>query len=116
MNHLLDIAICNSLHFKIEENIAYILNSIPNNTFGVFVTVHRDELSNDVNYKDNVHGCIGNWTNNLNTINTTHTNNTQNFHNATTRTTDGGIAPYAPFRNQNFKPYDIKSYLKKVTN
>tara|TARA_B100001094_G_scaffold333460_1_gene412875 strand:- start:1181 stop:2698 length:1518 start_codon:yes stop_codon:yes gene_type:complete len=70
MNHLLDIAICNSLHFKIEENIAYILNSIPNNTFGVFVTVHRDELSNDVNYKDNVHGCIGNWTNNLNTINT----------------------------------------------
>ena len=75
MNHLLDIAICNSLNFKIEENIVSVLDSIPNNTFGVFVTIHRDELSNDVNYKNNVHGCIGNWTSNLNTVN----NNTYKF-------------------------------------
>tara|TARA_Y100001958_G_C21245365_1_gene575014 strand:- start:693 stop:2207 length:1515 start_codon:yes stop_codon:yes gene_type:complete len=68
MNHLLDIAICNSLNYKIEENIVYVLNSIPNNAFGVFVTVYRDELPNDVNYKNNVHGCIGNWTNILNTV------------------------------------------------
>ena len=69
MDHLLDITICNSLGFNIEENIASVLNVIPNNAFGVFVTVHRTDLPNNKEYTNNVHGCIGNWTNNLNDIN-----------------------------------------------
>ena len=75
MNHLLDIAICNSLNFEIQENIVSVLDNIPNNAFGVFVTVHRDELPKDSTYKNNVHGCIGSWTNDLNIIN----NNTYRF-------------------------------------
>jgi len=69
MDHLLDITICHSLSFNIEENISSVLNVIPNNAFGVFVTVHRTDLPNNKDYNNNVHGCIGNWTNNINDIN-----------------------------------------------
>ena len=65
MDHLLEITICNSLEFSINENINSILNVIPDNTFGVFVTIHRNDLPNNEDYNDNVHGCIGNWTNHL---------------------------------------------------
>ena len=66
---LLDITICHSLSFNIEENISSVLNVIPNNAFGVFVTVHRTDLPNNKDYNINVHGCIGKWTNNINDIN-----------------------------------------------
>ncbi len=38
------------------------LNNIPSNSFGVFVTIHRenDKLQS---YPNDVHGCIGNWDN-----------------------------------------------------
>ena len=68
MNHLLDIIICNSLKFSIEEELVSVLNVIPQNAFGVFITIHRNDLSNDKNYNDNVHGCIGNWNNNFETM------------------------------------------------
>jgi AMMECR1 domain-containing protein len=61
---LLDIAICSGLgipYFKQDVS-----NSIPNNSFGVFVTVRRYQKLNK--WPEDIHGCIGYWDNNYNNL------------------------------------------------
>lgn len=63
-NNLLNIAICSGLGIPyFPQNIN---NSIPKNSFGVFVTVRRFQRLNK--WPDDIHGCIGYWDNNYNNL------------------------------------------------
>lgn len=61
---LLEMTILAGLGFNLPIEDKKILNVIPDNTFGVFVTVRRNNIID--NY--DIHGCIGNWDNNLKKI------------------------------------------------
>ena len=73
MNHLLDISIYDGLKLNINNNINdklnIIYNEIPDNTFGIFITIQRNNPPINNNYKSNIHGCIGNWNNDFKILN-----------------------------------------------
>ena len=60
-NKLLEMTILAGLGFDFPLEQKEILTAIPNNTFGVFVTVRRNNII--PNY--DIHGCIGNWNDNF---------------------------------------------------
>ena len=65
MNHLLDISIYDGLKLNINNNIDnklnIIYNEIPDNAFGIFITIQRNNPPINDNYKSNIHGCVGYW-------------------------------------------------------
>ena len=61
MVDLLNYAICSGLGFPIFSEIVD-KNKIPDNCFGAFVSVKRNQKLNE--WPEDIHGCIGNWDNN----------------------------------------------------
>lgn len=65
MNPISKIAICKSLNFPLSSQIIKeSIKLVPDNTFGVFVTVRRSEYQKLDNWPEDIHGCIGYWDNN----------------------------------------------------
>jgi len=73
MNHLLDISIYDGLKLNINNNINdklnIIYNEIPYNTFGIFITIQRNNSPINDKYKSNIHGCVGNWNSDFKILN-----------------------------------------------
>lgn len=61
MVDLLNYTICSGLGFPIFSEIVD-KNKIPDNCFGAFVSVKRNQKLNE--WPEDIHGCIGNWDNN----------------------------------------------------
>lgn len=65
MDNLLNYVIYNSIFenkidFSIKPNM---INQIPNDCFGAFVSVKRSKSQTLKEWPENIHGCIGNWSN-----------------------------------------------------
>lgn len=60
MDNILRMTISNSLRFS-QSNQPIDLHDIPNNTFGVFVSIERSKLHQLDKWPINIHGCIGYW-------------------------------------------------------
>ena len=58
-SNLLDIVISSGLNFIIPELNNY--QDIPNNVFGLFITLKRSKYDKLDEWPEDVHGCIGNW-------------------------------------------------------
>lgn len=59
MHKTVEHAMCSSLKFPINTTLL-LSSEIPNNTFGVFVSIKRSHKPT-APYSDDVHGCIGYW-------------------------------------------------------
>ena len=73
MEDILNLAISSGLNFPIRRNYDFsnVIHSrvIPNNTFGVFVSVERSKNHTLKSWPGNIHGCIGYWDPNYNIMN-----------------------------------------------
>lgn len=54
-------------HKKLFENEKDIINSLPDNAFGIFCSIRRNQILN--NWPTDIHGCIGYWNNDFNILN-----------------------------------------------
>lgn len=68
MDYLLNLAILNGLELTNLDNINKGIIDLPNDIFGVYVTINRTTQSNNENYKNKIHGCIGYWNSNFNLL------------------------------------------------
>ena len=69
MDRILDNVICNGLGLPFKRDI--MVNVIPQNVFGVFVSVKRSKSQKLPNWPEDTHGCIGYWDNNFNELDKT---------------------------------------------
>ena len=64
INQLLDNTICSGLDIPINEQTTKFLEAIPDNVFGVFVTIKRSQYQKLSRWPEDIHGCIGYWDHN----------------------------------------------------
>lgn len=68
MENILDYTICSGLELKYDNHkIAQLYKSIPNNVFGVFVSVKR--YLKLKKWPEDIHGCIGYWSDDYKVLN-----------------------------------------------